>query len=696
MTKYQFPKINNHIQFEYFTRDLLRLIYEDSSFELYGRHGQAQYGLDGSNSSGCIFFQCKHKSSSNITDATVENELNSEFQKAEDKIIELSKSQNSKYLFFTTHHNTTNIQDKARNLSKDNITVEYWGWTTIEDYLNQLFNSKNIDFFRQYYPEFIKPLLHKQVPTQLTHESGIDSIIGREEELHDINIHLNNEKIVLIKGIGGIGKSTLSSYYLQIKKDKYDYYGFFNGLESFLTELTASFELNIENKNYLSISRKVFKELRTLKGSKLFIIDNLAYVEEDKELIKDIISLKKYGYHILCTSRDEIENITTYSLEELNLIDAKNLFNSIFPIENENLLEETLKDLGYHPFFIDKTAHFLKNKSDKYSLQDIKNKFENGEFTKITLKRKKSFQYYLNELFTLEDLDEEEQLLLRQLSILPSIGISLEDLELFFNKIKDDDFNDLLNYLSEKSWVIKLNGGYKLHQINKEYLLSAHPPTLDELDDILVYFNIWLFINQDNTKIFTDTKQHLLYFESFFKSFKIINQWNQDIILILSRIGNIYMNISKSNLSIKYFKKALQIEEDYQIYSHQLPGIYNNLSEAYRRLDQFEEALIFMEKSLKEKEKGNISKDTIETINYANLATTHLSKGDYTEALKLYNKALNISSEENLDKALVYKGLAEIYKLQGDISKSIDFFSKTLEIRKKFLDPNDHYIAQSL
>ncbi len=79
----------------------------------------------------------------------------------------------------------------------------------------------------------ITQIFHKQhqVPQQLTSTLGKDNIIGREKELKAVSQRLNSDNaLLLINGIGGIGKSTLASYYLHSQKDQFDYYGFFNGL----------------------------------------------------------------------------------------------------------------------------------------------------------------------------------------------------------------------------------------------------------------------------------------------------------------------------------------------------------------------------------------------------------------------------------------------------------------------------------
>jgi len=70
---------------------------------------------------------------------------------------------------------------------------------------------------------------HK-VPKKLTPQTGLANeidFVGRKEELQKVDELLNqNSMLLLLNGIGGIGKSTLASYYLNQHKDNFDYYGF--------------------------------------------------------------------------------------------------------------------------------------------------------------------------------------------------------------------------------------------------------------------------------------------------------------------------------------------------------------------------------------------------------------------------------------------------------------------------------------
>ena len=114
----------------------------------------------------------------------------------------------------------------------------------------------------------------EKIPSQLSSKLGKSTIIGRKKELKEIdNLLKTNNSLLLINGIGGVGKSTIASYYLHSKKDEFDYYGFFEGLEGFVSELESTFKLKraLGRDSFLDILR----ELRGLEGKKLLVIDDV-------------------------------------------------------------------------------------------------------------------------------------------------------------------------------------------------------------------------------------------------------------------------------------------------------------------------------------------------------------------------------------------------------------------------------------
>lgn len=699
MERYKFNIIKDEIQFENFTRDFIKLIFPGKNFQLYGKKGQSQSGIDGYSTSDDIYFQSKHKSKDSLKDTFIINELNQEFNKAKLKIQELSPAKKSKYLFFSTHVQSTILQNEARKISTDTITVEYWGWEAIESILNDLYKHENISFFSKYYPEIAKNLNINVIPKQLSIKSVNDIawFVGRTEELNGTEKQLNEKKILLINGIGGIGKSSIASYILFKNKENYDYYGFFEGISNFISDLKQTLSLKSENEH--DLLRELIINLRSIKGNKLFIIDNIDSIGEFPDIINSLISLKEYGFSILLTSREKIDKIDCFELGSMNISDAKNLFNSIYKVE-DRLLEKLLGYIDNHTFFIEKVAKTLKSK-DSLTPEKIKEYFENGQFSKIKTNRKESFEKFLNELFSIDNLDDEESLTLKQISLFPSEFISFWDIRLVLQKENKEDFEDLLNYLSEKGWLIKYNNGsqnfYKLHQIIKEYLFSAHKPSFDDLKTPIAFYNV-ILSKSANVEVGLSHKDRLIYFDSLYKTLRILNIQRGEIFLLLNKIGNVYFHLGKIKQSLEILHSALEISNNIvHLHKMYLVEVYTTLGEIYRRVGDSNNALNYAEKSTLICEEY-LDNDPLELAGqYSNLGHQYKTFGQIQKSFKYFTKALRIVETHNdgIKKSFVYKGIAEVYQIKQDYKKALKFFEKALDLRKRFFDDQHPLIAQS-
>ena len=539
--------------------------------------------------------------------------------------------------------------------------------------------------------EYIQLLLEKglatpyqSIPSQLTSKLGKSTIIGREKELKEINKLLNHSNALLvINGIGGVGKSTIASHYLDSQKNKLDYYGFFEGIESFTTELKEP--LNLKAKKLQEVLLEALTKLRKLEGKKLFVFDDIKNIEENQETIDKILSLKNNGYKILFTSREEMKEVENYYLDVLNLHNAKALFNSIYKVKDEALLEEILEYLGYHAFFIEKTAYSIKR---TLTPEKIKEKFKNGEFSKISVKRKQSFNKFLNEIFSLDKLDNEEILMLKRFSVLPSIEISIEFLESLFQKKDNAEFENLLDYLSEKGWLIK-GHGYKLHQIIKEYLLANHTPSFEEIEIIIDSLNA-LIKNSINAKVAIKNFKNIIYFESLLALLEKEGMEQEKVGIFLGNLGDIFRFLGFYPKTESLYLKALKIHEKLLGEEHPNTAMnYNNLASFYRSMGMYEKAKPLYIKALKLRKKILGINHPHTATSYNDLALLYESMGMYEKAEPLYLKAIKIREdlleEEHPNTATSYNNLAELYRSMRKYKKAEILHLKALNICKNFL-----------
>jgi len=147
---FQLPVPSDDQQFERLIRDILRRDYDDKGVERFGRSGQSQFGIDGIIPTAPeIVFQCKLKDVIHKDDNEIRSNLLTEIEKELEK-TEGSTYKPERFIFASTFKNDTHLQEKARSLSNDSLTVEYWGWDTISEKVWHY----AVELIPVYYPQF--------------------------------------------------------------------------------------------------------------------------------------------------------------------------------------------------------------------------------------------------------------------------------------------------------------------------------------------------------------------------------------------------------------------------------------------------------------------------------------------------------------------------------------------------------------
>jgi len=509
-----------------------------------------------------------------------------------------------------------------------------------------------------------------EVQSQLSTTLGKDTIIGREKELQEIDERLNNSNsLLLINGIGGIGKSTIASYYLHSQKEKLDYYGFFDGLDSFTLEFKNSLDLKAEKEE--DIYYEIISKLQKLQGKKLLVIDKVEDVEKHKKLIEMILSLHKYDYKILFTSRRKIKQVTSYYLGTLLPADAQKLFLSYCKSDELEKVDRIINDLGLHTLFIKLVAETIENEG--YTLDDILKKFERGELSKIELIDEESgdevtFNQNLQKLFSMLNLKDEYVLLLKRLSVLPSIDIELSFLEEILGK---ERLKGRLNFLVGRGWLIENKGSYKLHQIIKEFILANyHPSYFEEIEIIVEFFS-------------SHTNKHdiwIVFLESIAKFLEKSNFKSKTVLDLYFFTGQVFFNkYSNYESSKKYLLLNEKVWKELNL-EYDIESTYHLLARIFEKSEKLDDALAYINQALEiftdKKEKKSIA------TCYDDIASIYWNKKLLDKALSFFDKALSIYVElDNLnDIAIVYNNISLVYKDKENYAKSHNFLQEALDL----------------
>ena len=126
------PPFNNSKEFEEFTVHLFNELHKSHKFQKRSRYGQAQDNHDVYNRQLGIYIECKLKYLFSREQSEIQAELENEITDYFHAVYRERKLNNLKeFYLLSTFHDDKHLQDIAKSLSKNNISVSYWGWEKI-------------------------------------------------------------------------------------------------------------------------------------------------------------------------------------------------------------------------------------------------------------------------------------------------------------------------------------------------------------------------------------------------------------------------------------------------------------------------------------------------------------------------------------------------------------------------------------
>lgn len=141
----------------------------------------------------------------------------------------------------------------------------------------------------------------------------VKTFTGRETELETLNQLLQENSLVFLSGIPGIGKSEVAKAYLKQYKKNYTnilYLEYTNSLYEMIADL--DFADDTDSLSEKERFRKHFRFLKTLKADSLIVIDNFNASAHDEPLLNQICSLK---CQLLITTRNHFNTGTELIIE---------------------------------------------------------------------------------------------------------------------------------------------------------------------------------------------------------------------------------------------------------------------------------------------------------------------------------------------------------------------------------------------
>lgn len=400
MSKYQFPPLKDEKEFESLVNDLCVEKY-GIEFQVYGRKGQKQRGIDGlsfSKDETQIVYQCKNKIIAR-DDKKIQAELLEDIENEAESASAEFQSINT-FIFANSFKQDTVLQDKAIDLTNQyGFTVIVWSWEEIEGLL-----EKHLNIAKQYYPEiFDKNILsesdikHKFQENSVTLLSSMNFYIEKSFiDVPEINqiiefIYSENfdDKLLVLTGKAGIGKTAILSktqtilleknaVYLSIKSDQFEIESK-ESLSTFfgVSDILLSIKKLVRKEKVIVLIDQLDALSLTMSSNKKVINIVLEFIEQLKYIsnVKVIVSIREYDLKNdpLFKSLDDTKII------HIKLLDFEYVSNKLKSFVNEfTKLTNTLIELLRTPLHLSIFIELYPNDNSCISiktLQDLYNKF---------------------------------------------------------------------------------------------------------------------------------------------------------------------------------------------------------------------------------------------------------------------------------------------------------------------------------
>lgn len=340
---------------------------------------------------------------------------------------------------------------------------------------------------------FIPTELSANIPKRAQTDSDI---IGREEDLTKLREGLcQNQSVVLVNGMGGIGKTMLAQAYLDKHRTEYQNIVWVqsyskNFKQDLITTpgLLKKLKVSAEGREDDIFEAVIAALHRKIGHANLLIIDDAKF---ELSQYQEQLGSSPY-WHVLVTSKDEINGFALQSVDFLPEDAAIALFKQHYGSSNmsDGDIAALVAIVDFHSLTIEllaKTAVRL-NMTAAQLIQTIDQDLQQGVYLKQEQQGQKSerVRSCLNSIFHLSFPNKNQQWLLRQFLCLPGEYIPFSRLKYLLveqgnfvveeaSELSSEDMLfDTLASLRENGWLLhnKESGSYKMHQVVKAVVMD--------------------------------------------------------------------------------------------------------------------------------------------------------------------------------------------------------------------------------
>ena len=454
-----------------------------------------------------------------------------------------------------------------------------------------------------------------KIPKELTariHDLA-NTPVGRDDDLRDLHQRLFTAgQVLLVNGIGGVGKTTLAQAYVNKHWNDYRHIAWITHSGQFDQDvvtcegLLETLGLQAGGGDNRELCIAVMRQWQTLADGEqpnLLVIDN---AEAELHHWRDYLPHQPQ-WHILATSRVEIEH---FSLKELDFLPPKESVNLFLRHYTRSALsrgeiEALVALVDYHTLTVEilaKTAQYQRT-----PLAQLKTALEQDLSTAVHIPHKgdkiERITSYLRSIFEIGRLEGDEAWLLCQCLCLPPEFHPYQRLAALIDPSatgREGSFAATMSDLKQKGWLLEnpATDGYKMHRIVGEVLVGQLEFDLDDIEPLVenITGKLLMDYSKDNP------------IDKF--------EW-----------------IPFGQSLLRYFGDSNEAA---------IATLQNNLALRLQDLGDYEGAKGLLEKALASDKQNFGEAHPITAIRYSNLAMVLKDLGDYKTALELASKAYTI------------------------------------------------------
>ncbi|MGH1364720.1 MAG: tetratricopeptide repeat protein [Calditrichia bacterium] len=526
---------------------------------------------------------------------------------------------------------------------------------------------------------------------------------GREEDLAQLENTLNSAgAVVVVNGLGGIGKTELCRQFFHRQKEQFthllwvDYLGSFR--ESLVRVMRSEVFMPTEGQTLDEQFALVMGLATNLPRKTLLVVDDIDDVNDP-----DLAALRSLPLKVVSSSRLQLEGFESYPLGFLDMESCKEIFYRFYKgRRDEQTLEEIIDLAGQHTLTVEllaKTANHAK-----ISIADLVERLKEIGFNlnealpknvktlwHDEIDEKKLFEHLRN-VFAMEDLTDDEVEVLSNFCVLPSEPLEAQTLSDWLKK----DLSDTLTALTAKGWLSEQEGfEVFLHPIIAAVARELLEPTPDTCRKLIESLTIKLTVEPEDNPL---RRAGYVPFAQ-----KLVDQLNEDSTLVaklMFHLAWVYRDLGRLEDSLKVQHRGLEIEERLlENNDNSLASSYSNLALTFQSLGRLDEALAAQQKDIEISESVLEANHPLLATSYNNLSLIYRSLSRLDEALAAQEKAHKILKSA-LDSthphvAGSYNNLSLIYRSLGRLDEASATQEKAHKIAEIVLDTAHPHLAIS-